>query len=102
MKLEELMMLKGFSFRALSEASEVSLSTIEYIVYGKTTKPYPKTMKAIAKVLDVEVNQIDEFAEAIKQRMGKEAALTTLTAKIVYDSAGFATTTEVPASVVVL
>jgi transcriptional regulator with XRE-family HTH domain len=61
LKLIELMRDRGYSFRELAEATGVSLSTIERIVYGKAKAPHPKTKRIIAEFFKVEISAIDEF-----------------------------------------
>lgn len=75
MRLSDWMDSKGFSYRNLSDATGVAVSVIEYIVNGKTKNPHPKTMRIIAEVLGVEIEQVDEFAEAIRIRKGKDDRL---------------------------
>jgi hypothetical protein len=43
---------------------------VEDVVYGKTKKPHPKTMREIAKVFKLEPKQIQEFALAIEEKSG--------------------------------
>jgi len=73
MKLTDWMDIKGYSFRNLADEAGVAVSVIEYIAYGKTKSPHPKTMRAISQVLGVELTQIDEFAQSIEARRGKES-----------------------------
>jgi transcriptional regulator with XRE-family HTH domain len=63
MRLVELMKKKGYSFTDLAEASGVSRSTVEKVAYGKAKLPHPKTKRLIAKVFEVEIEEIDEFKE---------------------------------------
>ena len=73
--LGDLMAEYPISFTGLSEATKISRSALEDIVYGNTKNPQPDTMREIAKFLGREPRQIREFAiaiEARKQRLGKD------------------------------
>jgi DNA-binding Xre family transcriptional regulator len=72
MKLADLMIEKNYSYRDLSEEAGIALSALVYIVNGKTKNPHPKKMREIARILDVEVQEIDEFAAAMELRRSKE------------------------------
>lgn len=78
MKLADLMIEKSYSYRDLSEEAGIALSALVYIANGETKNPHPKTMRNIAKILGVEVQDIDEFAEAMERKRGKGDRLTRL------------------------
>lgn len=72
MKLADLMVEKNYSYRNLSEEAGIALSALVYIANGKTKNPHPEKMRNIAKILGVEVQEIDEFAAAMELRRSKE------------------------------
>jgi transcriptional regulator with XRE-family HTH domain len=81
MKLLDWMDKKSYSFRDLSKAAGVSLSTVERVAYGISKEPQPRVMREIARVLGVDIDEIDEFREAREAKRGKEnAALSRLAA----------------------
>lgn len=61
--LAQVRRLKGFSLRALADASGVSVSAIGLIERGKTTRPHPRNIARIATALAVDPSTIEEFAD---------------------------------------
>lgn len=78
MKLQELLMRKGHTQRSLAKAANVSDTTVNFIIHGVVV-PRAPTMKRIADVLGVGIEEIDEFNEAIQNQIqGKENRLNQL------------------------
>ncbi|HCV5678534.1 TPA: helix-turn-helix transcriptional regulator [Staphylococcus aureus] len=59
-KFKEAMFLKGFNLSDLSRETGVGISYLSQIINGKKI-PSPKLAKKMAKVLQVEVNELFEF-----------------------------------------
>lgn len=58
LKVLEIMASKNISKYKLSKLSNVSEAQIGKILKGKHTNPHISTVKAIAKVLNVDINEI--------------------------------------------
>ena len=62
MKLADLMRKNGYSFQNLADEAKVAKGSITRSVYGQAKEPHPKTMRSIARVFNVAIEDIDEFA----------------------------------------
>ena len=53
--------LRGYSIDGLAAAAKVTHQTIVNLEHGRTKRPHPATMKAIADALQVDPLDVDEF-----------------------------------------
>jgi transcriptional regulator with XRE-family HTH domain len=69
-RLKELRLSKGNSTRELAEAAGMSTRTIWELENGRRV-PQPRTMRRLAEVLDVALEDVEEFREAIRDEASK-------------------------------
>lgn len=78
MRLEELMLRKGYSIKALAREAKVSPGTVHGLVRGADRETRPTIMKKIADTLGVKIDEVDEFNEIIQERLGKDLLAATV------------------------
>ena len=71
-RLKELRLSKGHSTRELAEAAGMSTRTI-WELENRRRVPQPRTMRRLAEVLDVALEDVEEFREAIRHEASKGA-----------------------------
>src|SRR5215211_4931572 len=69
-RLKELRLSKGNSTRQLAEAAGMSTRTIWELENGRRV-PQPRTMRRLAEVLDVALENVEEFREAIRREASR-------------------------------
>src|SRR5215213_3726247 len=69
-RLKELRLSKGNSTRQLAEAAGMSTRTIWELENGRRV-PQPRTMRRLAEVLDVALENVEEFREAIRHEASR-------------------------------
>ena len=71
-RLKELRLSKGNSTRELAKAAGMSTRTIWELENGRRV-PQPRTMRRLAEVLDVALEDVEEFREAIRHEASRGA-----------------------------